>query len=433
MTTKPVTAIIVGAGHRAIRYASYAHKYPQQLKIAGVADPIVFRQKQVAEMFDLAQSQCFNSAAELAQKGKIADAVINGTMDSQHVSTSLPLLERGYDILLEKPISVNEKDMLNLVRTNQKYKRKIMICHVLRYAPFYTAIKERLLNGEIGDIINIQTTEHVCYHHMATTFVRGKWNNHEKCGSSMLMQKSCHDLDIILWLKSGILPKYVSSFGSLMNFKPENAPKNSGTRCLVDCKIEKECQYSACKQYIDHPERWGFYVWDSIEDIEKPSIQQKINSLKSGNPHGRCVWKCDNNVVDHQSIIIEFEDGATATHNMIGGTARPKRSIHIIGTRGEIQGTFNESLFSIHHIDPRPGKEYTTEIVDLGIGGDTQGAFGGHGGGDERLVEDFVKYVKGNSDSITCTRLDDSVYGHLVGFAADRAMEERKVVEIKKI
>ncbi len=429
----PITAIIIGAGHRAIQYARYSEKYPENLRIVGVADPDANRRKETAKIFNLSDSQCFYSATEVAEKNKMSDVIINGTMDRQHVPTSLPLIEKGYDILLEKPIATNKRDMLKLVEANKKFERKIMICHVLRYAPFYTAIKEKVISGEIGTIVNIQTTEHVCHHHFSTAFIRGKWNNHEKCGSSMLMQKSCHDLDIILWMKSGAFPKYVSSFGSLMNFKPENAPKHSGTKCLVDCIMEKECPYSAYKQYIDHPERWGAYVWASIENIKNPTIRQKIESLKNDNPHGRCVWKCDNNVVDHQSIIIEFEDGATATHNMIGGTAKPERSIHIIGTQGEIRGIFKEGNFSVYHIDPKSEEGYKSKNISLNIAGDTEGAFGGHGGGDERLVEDFINYIKGKQNPLTCTCLEDSIYGHLIGFAADQAMMGKKVVKIDKI
>lgn len=123
--------------------------------------------------------------------------------------------------------------------------RRVMICHVLRYAPFYVAVKERLLAGEIGDIINIQATEHVSYHHLAVSFVRGKWGNEEKCGAPMLLAKCCHDMDLIMWLKSGVAPRQVASFGSDFQFDPAKKPAGAGKRCLVDCGIEENCLYSA--------------------------------------------------------------------------------------------------------------------------------------------------------------------------------------------
>jgi hypothetical protein len=137
--------------------------------------------------------------------------------------------------------------------------------------------------------------------------------------------------------------------------------------------------------------------------------------------------------VDHQSVVVEFEDGSTATHNMIGGAARPSRSIHILGTHGEIQGIFEDSKFVVRHIDPRPGHEYSEEVVDLNVGGDMHGAFGGHGGGDLRLVEDFVRLVRGEAPSLSTTTLEDSINGHLIGFCADRAMEEKRVVNVTSL
>jgi len=425
-----VTAVIIGAGHRALTYASFAETNPDRLRIVGMADLIPLRREQTAKRFSIPEDRCFDSVEQLAAVPKFADCAINGTMDHQHVATTLPLLEAGYDVLLEKPFATNEDEMWSLASAASRLDRKVMICHVLRYAPFYYAIKERVAAGAIGQVINVQTIEHVSYHHMAVGFVRGKWNSRSRCHSTMLMAKCCHDLDLIAWMKAGVSPKAVSSFGTNTYFREEKAPEGAGERCLVDCAIESECDYSARKHYIDHPDRWSFYVWDSLEHLESPSIEDKIASLKGDNLYGRCVWKCDNDVVDHQSVAIEFEDGATATHNLVGGTARPSRAIHLVGTHGEIQGVFEDARFVVRHIDPRPGKEYAEEVVDLKAGGDMHGAFGGHGGGDERLVADFVDLVEGGTPSLACTRIQDSIAGHLIGFSADRAMEDRRVIEL---
>ena len=428
--TSPITAIIVGAGHRALVYASFAQQQPQDMQIVGVADPLEYRREQVARLYDLPAERCYVTAEELAAQPKFADVVINGTMDHQHVETALPLLRAGYDMLLEKPFATSESEMWELVDVAQRYDRKVTICHVLRFAPFYRAIRRQVLSGTIGEVLNVQTVEHVSYHHMAMGFVRGKWANSAYSHSSMLMAKCCHDLDLVAWMKSGVKPRAVSSFGSNFQFRAENAPAGAGTRCLVDCETEADCLYSARKHYIDHPERWSFYVWDSLEQLEAPTLEDKTASLKGDNPYGRCVWGCDMDVVDHQSVVVEFEDGTTATHNMVGGTAKPSRSIHLLGTLGEIQGVFEDNRFAVRHIDPRPGHEYTEEVVDLVSGGDVHGVFGGHGGGDLALVADFVNVVRGEAPSISTTSLADSVTGHLIGFSADRAMAERRVVEL---
>lgn len=434
--------IIVGAGHRALTYASYAQRYSDEMQIVGVADPIAARRKLVADLYDLPVERCFASAEELAAQPQFADFVINGTMDHQHVATALPLLAAGYHMLLEKPFAVSEEEMWALVDAARRHQRQVVICHVLRFAPFYAAIRQKVSEGVIGDILNVQAVEHVSYHHHAVGYVRGKWNSKAKCFSPMLMAKCCHDLDLIMWMKSGVPPISVASFGSNFQFRPERAPAGSGTRCLVDCEIEPECLYSARKHYLDHPDRWAFYVWDALqqEGATSPAPHkhyteltraEKERWLRADNPYGRCVWKCDNDVVDHQSVAIAFADGATATLNMVGGAAKPSRSIHLMGTLGEIQGNLEESRFVIRHIDPRPGHEYSEEVVDLSIGGDMTGAFGGHGGGDLRLVADFLKLLNGQEPSLSTTTLVDSVNGHLVGFCADRAMEERRIVAIE--
>jgi predicted dehydrogenase len=303
---------------------------------------------------------------------------------------------------------------------------------VLRYAPFYAAIRQKVLDGAIGEILNIQTVEHVSYHHMAVGFVRGKWAKKDESHSSLLMAKCCHDLDLIAWMKSGIPPARVSSFGSLFQFRPDKAPQGAGTRCLVDCPIEKDCLYSARKHYLDHPERWAFYVWDALEHIQNPTLEQKETLLRGDSPYGRCVWKSDNDVVDHQSVVIEFADGSTATHNMVGGCAKPARSIHLVGTHGEIQGCLEDGRFVVRTIDPRPGHEYAEESTSPGDFGDTTGAFGGHGGGDERLMEDYVRVLSGAKPSISFTNIEDSLSGHLMGFCADDSMENGRIVTVPR-
>ncbi len=427
-----LTAVIVGAGHRSIVYASYAYHAPDELEIIGVVDPAPRRRERAAKEFKLKPDQCFTSIDEFLTQPKKADFVINGTMDNLHVSTSLPLLAAGYDILLEKPLATSQAELRQLVEATRRHGRRVSICHVLRYTPFYRAIRERVQRGDIGELLNVQAVEHVSYHHMAVGFVRGKWARLDRSHSTMLMAKSCHDLDIIAWMKSGVAPMRVSSVGGNYQFRPEKAPAGAGTKCLVDCPIEADCLYSARRHYIDHPERWSMYVWASLEHIEKPTIEDKIASLKGDNPYGRCVWKCDNDVVDHQSVAVEFADGCTATLNMIGGSARPARHLHLIGTHGEIQGCFEDSKFVVRHIDLRPGHEYTEKVVDVKVTGDMSGALGGHGGGDLRLVQDFVRVLRGEQPSISFTPLEDSLSGHLMGFCADESRVQRTVVEIPK-
>lgn len=419
-TNQAVTAIIVGAGHRAMIYASYAKQHPDRLRIAGVVEPDDERRSLAASLYGIPEDRCFRDVQELAGLPKLADAAINGTMDRQHIETTLPLLEAGYHVLLEKPIGVSMDEILTLRSAARRNKRKVMICHVLRYAPFYAAIRKRLAAGEIGEIVNIQTAEHVSYHHMAVSFIRGKWANEERCGSPMLMQKCCHDLDLVAWLMGGVEPVRVASFGGLVHFRPENAPEGAGRRCLADCRIEASCPYSAGKHYLDRG-WWGFYAWPNDYLGKEMDEAEKLRYLREESPYGRCVWHCDNDVVDRQSVAVEFANGCTATHNMVGGTSRPCRTIYLIGTKGEIQGTLEDGSFTVRTPALDRDSGYAEERVTVDVTDDS------HGGGDLLLVEDFVRVLQGEEPSISYTLLDESVYGHAIGFAAELSRKQGTV------
>jgi predicted dehydrogenase len=325
---QPLTAVIVGAGHRAVIYANFALKNPDKLKIVGIADPNPLRRDWCRKTYGFSEAHMFESAEALAAVPRFADAVINGTMDHQHVATAIPLLKAGYHMLLEKPFAVNEEEKWELVKVAKETDRKVMVCHVLRYAPFYKAIRQKLLEGAIGDVVAIETVEHVSYHHMAVAYVRGKWRNYESCKATMLLAKCSHDLDLIMWMNSGNAPVSVASFGSNFQFHPGRMPEGAGKRCLVDCprEVEENCLYSAKKLFVDHPDRWTAYVWDNLEHLENPTLEDKIKTLKEDSLYGRCIYQCDNDTVDHQTVIINFANGVTASHNMIAGCARPMRS-----------------------------------------------------------------------------------------------------------
>ena len=418
---KPVTIAIIGAGNRSLVYSEYALQHPDKMRIVAVAEPDEIRRDKAAAKFGIPAEACFENADIFSRQPKMADAVINGTMDQLHVSTSVPVIEAGYHLLLEKPIAKSHEELATLVDAAQKVDQHLMICHILRHAPFYVAIQRVIADGKIGQIMAIHTSENVGYDHMGQSFVRGKWNREEVC--PMLLAKCCHDLDLICWLKRGNTPGRVSSFGSLMYFREENAPEGSGTRCLVDCEIESTCHYSARKNFIGN-DTYSTHVWRNIEHIANPTDAQKIEYLKSDNPHGRCVWRCDNDVVDHQSVMIEFDDGSVATHEMVGGTAKACRTIHVRGTKGEVEGTMEDGRFVIRKPDADHKDLYQENLVEVDSSGDM------HGGGDLRLVADFVRVVRGEEPSASTTHLSDSIHSHEIAYAADRSMRQGCVVSL---
>lgn len=432
---KKLTAIVVGAGNRAKVYSSHALDFPNELEIVGVVDPNPARVELFKERYSICEENCYLSLDEFLKRDKFADFVINGTMDHLHVKTSIPVLEKGYDLLLEKPFAVNEEEMNLLCDTADKYGNKVVICHVLRYTDFYRAIKDSILKGDIGDIVSIEMNEHVNYIHMCVSYVRGKWRSEEVCFAPMLLAKSCHDVDIMMWMMNHTRPERVVSFGSDFQYGPDRKPENAGNKCMVDCPIKDNCIYDCEKNYIT-PRRWRFYVSQPLgEDADCPA-EKIVESFKNDNHFGECAWNFDRGGnVDHQTLIVNFENGATGTFTMTGGTARSERNIHIIGTMGEIKGIFEDQKFVIRTKKPKMTKEdgtdgYTEKLIDLKITGDMIGQKGGHGGGDQKMMVDLMHYLNGEEPSVSCTTLKDSTISHHTVFMAEKSRKTGKIIEL---
>ena len=417
---KPVEMIVVGMGARSSIYAEEALKHPDLFRIVGVVDVDPKRVFEAGKKYQIPVEHRFSSVEELVSVPKFAQAVINGTMDPQHVETTIPLLRHGYDVLLEKPFAINQREAEELLFWTRRTGRKVMVCHVLRYAPFYQEIHRMVQRGEIGKIINIQMNEQVSYFHESVSYVRGKYASPEICGSGMLLSKCSHDLDIMAWMMQGNLPKTVSSVGSVFQFRQDMAPKGAGTRCILDCPVEEDCVYSAKKLYLDYPQRWAKNIWHD-SGVENPTEQEKREILNDKkNPFGRCVYGCDLKIVDHQSVLIQFQDGATGTFSMNGGASAAKRHIHITGTKGEIEGTFEDEYFMVHHLAPeKPGGR-----VSLKVDVSKEQKGNAHGNGDQAIVKDFLSLLHGEKPSFCCTTLEDSMVGHKIVFLAEASREK---------
>lgn len=425
-----VNVVLIGAGQRADIYSTYSLDNPSELNVVGIVDPDPVRRGIMAEKYSVSEENLFSNVEEFVKREKFADAVVNGTMDHLHVKTSVPVLEKGYDLLLEKPFAVNEQEVSTLLEVARRTGRKVVICHVLRYTPFYRAIKDCVLSGKIGKIISIEMCEHVNYHHMAVSYVRGKWRSEKLCHAPMLLAKSCHDIDILLWMMGGAEPVTVTSTGSDMQFGTERKPEGAGHTCMTDCPYVDECSFSAKTNYITR-QRWSNYIWKSIESEGNVSIERKIESMKTDNPYGKCVWdfERDGNV-DHQSVMITFSNGSIGTFSMVGGSAKSERNIHVVGTKGEIKGTFEDSKYVVRQIDPTVSGGYTEELFDLNVTGDMIGEKGGHGGGDHNLVKDFLEYINGGMPSVSCATLEDSKMSHLVVFKAEKSRKNQSVENV---
>lgn len=421
--------VLVGCGDRTCVYAEEGVHNLGLMEIVAAVDPDEVRLAYVQERFGVKPEMCFRSQKPLLEKGRIGDCVINGTMDQLHMETAVPFLKQGYHMLLEKPIVNNRKDLLELYRISRENGCKLMTCHVLRYAPFYRKIKELILQGELGEIVNIRTDERVGVFHSSVSFIRGKWNRESECGSSLLLAKCCHDIDLLCWLNDASKPKEVYSQGGRNFIVSEKAPKGAGTRCLVDCpeEVRKKCIYDVQSMYLDNC-MLPWYPWQCTgKNWQDVTMEEKVDSLKTYNPHGVCAYKAGGDLVDHQNVSVKFENGSTAIHSLILGCMKAGRSIFISGTLGEIEGNVESGIFSLRKYD----KKTSTYLEESYNFNDIRGETGGHFGGDRGLVSDFCGILLGQQPSVSYTSIENSVTGHLLVYAADESLKEDKPISME--
>ena len=416
---KPVELIIAGAGDRGSVYASYAKAHPKRAKVAGVAEPRDFYRERMVEEYDIPEENVFTDWKNLAKKDKFADAVIIATRDHMHKGPALAFAKKKYHILLEKPMAPDEKSCKEITKAALSAKIIFAVGHVLRYTRYTQKLKSIIESGFIGDVVSVQRLEPVGYWHQAHSFVRGNWNK-EKESAFMLLTKSCHDLDWIQYI-IGKKCKTVSSFGSLTHFRSENKPENAGSNCM-ECDYEPQCPYSAKKIYLDLLEhgKTGWPVNVITNELTKGGI---IRAIRNG-PYGRCVYDCDNDVVDHQVVSLSFEDGETATFTMTAFTKARQRETRIFGTRGEIYG--NGTKLQIHEF--LSGK---TEIIDTSEDvPNVPPSMVAHGGGDYALIDTFVSAVAQNDPKLILSGPEETLETHLMTFAAERSRKEGKTISL---
>jgi predicted dehydrogenase len=410
---KKITTALIGAGNRGVyAYGPYAIDHPNEMQFVAVAEPNAERREMFRKTHGISTDMCFSSWEELLSKPKLADAVLICTMDKMHFEPTINALEVGYHVLLEKPMSVDPKECINIAEYAEKYNRIFNICYVLRYTDFFSTIKKLLDEGRIGKLLSIQHNENVGYWHMAHSFVRGNWRNSEE-SSPMILQKSCHDMDILSWL-TGAECRKISSFGTLSHFRAENAPKGAPHRCLEGCPSEVECPYYAPKLYLN-----GNKGWPVSAVSTDTSTEAIIKTLKEG-PYGRCVYHCDNNVVDHQVVNMEFDGDITAAFTMCAFTADTSRTIKLMGTRGEIHGSTAKNEIEV--VDFSSGRRDIIKLVT---------SKSGHGGGDFGLMRDFIRLVQNEGTGHCLTSAVMSVQSHIMAFAAEKSRVEGNIIDLK--
>lgn len=404
--------VLIGAGQRGMIYAKYAQEMGHE--IAAVAETDEVKRQIAGEQFGIPAACRFRSGEELLAQPKLGDAAIIATMDRDHFREAVPAMEKGYHLLLEKPISPDPAETLIIEKTAEITGRHVTVCHVLRYSPFFRALKKAITDGKIGRVITIQHNENIGNFHIAHSFVRGNWRRSD-LASPLVMQKSCHDMDLLVWL-AGSRCESIASFGDLTYFKAENAPEGAAERCS-ECMLKDSCRFSAYRCYLPVAGNWPAAVL--TEDQTEEGLREAIRT----GPYGRCVYHCDNNVCDHQVSIIRFTNGVTATFNLSGFTNRMMRTIKIMGEDGEIRANEDENVIEITRFACNGITPGETEIIH------PEESTSGHSGGDSGIVADFLAMLEGKLNE-SSTDIHESVESHMMACAAEEARLTDSVVNI---
>ncbi len=415
---KEITAVLLGAGQRgAGAYAPYALENPGELHFVAVAEPDEKRRREFQNAHNIDDAHAYADWETLLAQPRMADAAMICTQDRMHFEPTIKALESGYHVLLEKPMSTNPAECITMGDYAKKYQRVFSICHVLRYTPFFSTIKQLIDSGTVGKVLSIQHAENVAYWHQAHSYVRGNWRNTAQ-SSPMLLAKSCHDLDVLLWL-AGSTCVNVSSFGHLSHFKAENAPEGAPARCMDGCPHRDDCPYYAPKIYGEHNTIWQANVIRKVVSVDT-SPQALLEALRTG-PYGRCVYHCDNDVVDHQVVNMDFANGCIASFTMNAFTYEEGRTIKIMGTEGEISGRSEQGVIEYVRFNDGHHKTITLNVSQEG-----------HGGGDYGIIKDFVELVRQDGKAKGLTSAELSVQSHVLAFAAEQARLDSCVVNLSE-
>ena len=414
-----IQAVVLGYGNRGASYSDYAVKHPDELEIVAVADPIANRLQYAAQLHSLPEDRIFTDWRQIADQPKMANFAIIATQDHMHLEPALAMIEKGYNLLLEKPMATTPAECKQITEAAEKKGVGIIVCHVLRFTSFWTTLKGIIDSGAIGKVMSITHMENVGNRHQSHSFVRGNWRKTSEA-TPMILAKCCHDTDLIQWL-IGKSCKKVQSFGSLTYFTKENKPAGAPARCTDGCPHADTCFYNAIKLYYDDKNNTWFRSV-AANTVTNPSDEAVMEALLTG-PYGRCVYDCDTDVVDHQIVNMEFEDMTTASLSM-NAFNKGGRFIRIFGTEGEI--TMGEGKwFDVYSFADRQ----TTQVPIDTIGNSISS---GHGGGDVGIMIDAVNYFGNGIASPSVCDIRMSYLSHLIAFAAEESRLTGTVVDLEE-
>lgn len=411
-----VEAVLIGGGNRGrFTYGAWARRHPDRLRIVALAEPVADRREAVAAELGLAGDRVAADWREVLERPRLAEVAIVATGDTLHVAPALAAVARGYHLLLEKPIAPEPADCVRVVEAAERAGRVVQIGHVLRYTRFYGRVQEIVASGRLGEIVAVDMKEHVAHWHLTHSYVRGKFRN-RKLAAPIVLAKTCHDLDLLSWIV-GRPARRVASFGSLGHFRADSAPEGAPQRCTDGCPVQAGCLHDAVRFYCGPDERVARH-WPWTDLGLDPSREARRRALETG-PYGVCVYRCDNDVPDHQVLALEFAGGATATFTLQGLATHERRTIRVSGTKGELRGLFQDGLIEVT-------QHGSLEAEKIRIETSTDG----HSGGDHGLLAHFTDVIRSGALHDVRASGRVSLESHLLGFAAEESRLGGGVVDM---
>jgi predicted dehydrogenase len=450
---EPVRLAIVGAGNRGrFAYGAWCRHRPDLAQVVAIAEPDPIRRDAMADEHGVSPARAHAGWQALLGDLADVDGVVIATLDHEHIAPAAAFLDAGADIVLEKPIAPDREGIEEVRAAARRSEGTVTIAHVLRYTPMFGTLKRLLDEDAIGELRGIDHAEHVGLRLFTHAYVRGNWRR-EDTSSPVILSKSCHDLDLIRWWADAPWTA-ASSWGELTYFNEAHAPEGAPTHCLHGCPVEDTCPFHAGRRYIDNtPDPEGYPTNVITSD---PSLESRLAALRDG-PYGRCVFRSDNDVPDHQTAMFRFANGVQASFTLTAFAAKGARHTRLFGTRGDITGDPLNGTITIRRYQPAPHVErpsgadggprvmrsddadaaarsfVNTEIVEARPEPD---AFPGHGGGDDGLMQAFVTRLQARRDpaprpdrlTSALTSLDASLESHEMAFAAERSRHSGRIV-----
>ncbi|MEO6013521.1 MAG: Gfo/Idh/MocA family oxidoreductase [Devosia sp.] len=307
------------------------------------------------------------------------DLLMVGSPNHLHLDHIRIGLERGLKIFTEKPVVTTVEETMALGELIAQYgSDNLMVGLVLRYAPLYVDLRKAQADGLLGDVTSIEASEHIPPYHGA--FFMRDWRRYERYSGSFMLEKCCHDLDLYNGVM-GCRPRFVSSFGGRRTFIPKNAPQSAG---INDLEV-----------YYRKPTGW-------------------MGTDK--------VFDSDGDIIDYQTAMVEYENGAALTFHTNLNVPHDFRRFAVMGVKGMAEGDFIRNYFTV--TDSRtsaPLIDKTFETSELSQ----------HYGADEQMAADILAHlVDGAPLPVSVV---DALEAGLLALTMDNARRERRVVDMSPI